>query len=71
LPSAIRATLAHVIPGMNAIAFTREVRALSCAPRRMATRTALNTILRDAANRPLLRMTVLLLRAVVISSLQV
>jgi len=37
-----------VIPGMNAIAFTREVRALSCAPRRMAARTALNTILRGS-----------------------
>jgi hypothetical protein len=36
------------IPGMNAIAFTREVRAISCAPRRMAARTTLNNILRGS-----------------------
>jgi hypothetical protein len=41
---------------MNAIAFTREERALR-ASRRMAAITELNTILRGAANTPLLRMT--------------
>jgi hypothetical protein len=38
-----------------------EVRALSCAPRRMAASAARNHILRDAAKTPLLRMTVKLL----------
>jgi hypothetical protein len=41
--------ISAVIPGMNAIAFTREVLAVFGEPRRMAARTALNTILRDAA----------------------
>jgi hypothetical protein len=36
---------------MNAIAFTREVRALSCARRRMAASTVLNNILRGAQER--------------------
>jgi hypothetical protein len=42
---------------MNAIAFTREVLAVFGEPRRMAASTELNTILREAAKTPLLRMT--------------
>jgi hypothetical protein len=42
---------------MNAIAFTREVLAVFGEPRRMAASTVLNSILRDAAKAPLLRMT--------------
>jgi hypothetical protein len=51
-----------VIPGMNAIAFTREVRALSCAPRRMVFSVMHAAILRGSPRGSHLRMTATPLR---------
>jgi len=54
--AAIFAKLKAVIPGMNAIAFTREVRVVFDAPRRMVFSAMLAAILRGAQVRAPQRM---------------